>query len=198
MIVFDKAQRPEQAMGRLLHQYKFKYDMLIGGLFAGVLLAIAVWLLWAPIRLEIDTRAGFYRTQWSGIASVDWLPEQGLNLIEIRVFFWKRKIALFQTGVQKEKTDASKPLKKRNAKPAKKTRRPGLRSVKKILQTFEVRRCHIALDTGDYLWNAWLFPVFWLLKSREISVWINFQGQNEVSLLVQNRLGRVLWALVSS
>jgi hypothetical protein len=172
--------------------------MLIGGLFAGFLLAIAGGLLWAPIRLEIDTRADLYRVQWSRIASAAWLPEQGLDLVEVRIFFWKRKIALLQMSAQKGKKSMPKLEEKRGEKPAKKARRPGLRSVKKILKTFEVRRCHIALDTGDYVWNAWLFPVFWFLKSQKMRVWINFQGKNELSLLVQNRLGRILWALVSS
>jgi hypothetical protein len=172
--------------------------MLIGGLFAGVLLAIIAWLLWAPIRLKIDTRSGVYRVEWSRVVSADWLPEQGLDVIEIRVFFWKRKIALYRANGKKKKAGAPKPAKKHDEKPVKKTRRLSRQSIRKILQTFEVRRCHLTLDTGDYLWNAWLFPVFWFVRKPNVRVRINFQGENELSLLVQNRLGRILWALVSS
>ena len=163
--------------------------------FLSIFLAAVFWLLWAPIRLEINTWKGIYRVEWIGLGALNWLPEEGLDVIELKLFFWKKRWALSEIQSKQEPSKAkpkSKAVKKSQSGLA------GWRLVKKIARTFKVRHCRLWLDTGDYLWNAWLFPVGWFLQKPNIGVWINFQGKNEGALLVENRLGRVLWAFISS
>jgi len=164
--------------------------------FLFIFLAAVFWLLWAPIRLEVNTWKGIYRVEWIGFGALNWLPEEGLDIIEIKLFFWKKRWALSE---MQSKQGALKV--KPKSKAAKKKSQSGLggwRLVKKIARTFKVQHCRLWIDTGDYLWNAWLFPVGWFLQNPNIGVWINFQGKNEGALLVENRLGRVLWAFISS
>ncbi|NUO01901.1 MAG: hypothetical protein HUU01_14955 [Saprospiraceae bacterium] len=160
-----------------------------------LLLAAVFWVLWAPIRLEINTWKGIYRAKWVGFGALNWLPEEGVDVIEINLFFWKKRWALSEID---SKQLPAKTTPKTTAVKKKKRRNIPWRGIKKIAQTFKVRQCQFSFDTGNYLWNAWLFPVFWLWRSPNVSIWINFQGKNEGSLLVENRLGRLLWAMISS
>ncbi len=163
--------------------------------FFSIFVAAIFWLLWAPIRLEVNTWKGIYRVEWIGLGALNWLPEQGLDVIETRLFFWKKRWALSEMQ-SKPEPPKTKPKTKAVKKPQRGIARWLL--VKKIARTFKVRHCRLWIDTGDYLWNAWLFPAGWLLQKPNVGVWINFQGKNEGSLLVENRLGRVLWIIISS
>ncbi len=171
--------------------------MVIGSALAAALLLVLIWLLWAPIRFDIDTRQGIYCIRWRSIGALNWLPEQQLDMIEIEIFFWKKRIALLE-----QPSGRPKKIKPKTAKNNKlnKTRwkRISWSTVKRMARTFEVHYCRLSLDTGDYVWNAWLFPVCWFVRSPRYSVWINFIGENELALRVENRLGRILWAFISS
>ncbi len=163
-----------------------------------LLLVAICWLLWAPIRMEINTQEGVYRVGWSGLGTLDWLPEQGLDVIELRLFFWKKRWVLSEIQ-SKQRRSATKPAPAKS-KVGKKSKSSFVRwqLAKKIARTFKVRQCQLWIDTGDYVWNAWLFPAGWFFRKPNVGVWINFQGKNEGLLLVENRLSRVLWAIISS
>lgn len=166
--------------------------------FLSIFLAAIFWLLWAPIRLEINTWKGIYQIGWTGLGTLNWLPEEGLDVIETRLFFWKKRWVLSE--VQSKQADTKAKPEPVKSKAVKKPQRKFAwwPMVKKIVRTFKIRHCQVWLDTGDYLWNAWLFPVAWLFQTPNSGVWINFQGKNEGALLVENRLGRLLWAFISS
>ena len=67
-----------------------------------------------------------------------------------------------------------------------------------VLRSFNIKYCRIFWDMGDYVLNAQLFPLFWFLRRRDIFVDINFQGRREVSLLIENRPGRLLWFVIKA
>jgi hypothetical protein len=58
-----------------------------------------------------------------------------------------------------------------------------------------VRRWWLNIDTNDYVLNAYLFPVLYLLPFTRQHLNINFQQQFDLEIDVRNSLGRVLWAL---
>ncbi|QIP15118.1 hypothetical protein G8759_22080 [Spirosoma aureum] len=73
-----------------------------------------------------------------------------------------------------------------------------IRKARGILQTFRIRTSDIKLDTDDYLMNAYLFPVFSLLCRPGHRWQINFQGDTSVKLVIENRLYRIVFALLVS
>lgn len=175
--------------------------MWVWWLLLAMLLAAICWLFWAPIRLEINTWKGIYQMEWKGIGDLVWLPDEGLDVVETRIFFWKKRWVLSKMQSRKKRENAkqvSRQKLKGQTNKKGKSGRSGLQMAKKMLRTFRVRQCRLWLDTGDYLWNAWLFPVGWLSRNPHAGIWINFQGKNEGILLVENRLGRLLWAVISS
>jgi len=170
----------------------------MGWLVLTVFLAAICWLLWAPIRLEINTWKGIYQVEWAGLGMLNWLPEEGLDVIEVKLFFWKKRFEISKMQPKQRRSTIKPDSIKNKAVKKSKSGFSRWRLVKKIARTFKVRHCRLWIDTGDYLWNAWLFPLGWLMRKPNVGVWINFQGKNEGSLLVENRLGRVLWAVISS
>lgn len=163
-----------------------------------LLLAALLWLLWAPFRLEIDSTRGIYRLAWAPLAAATWLPEKGLDVVEIRVLFFRRKIALATVGKRKPKLEKPPATKqKRRPKPSGRARfsLKNWSLVINLLKTFRVRHCRVWWDSDDFVLNAWLFPVGRLLTGGNIRLAVNFQGRRDLALLVENRLGRILWVI---
>lgn len=63
-----------------------------------------------------------------------------------------------------------------------------------VLRSFRVRELRWELDTGNYLHNALLYPIFYLLNLQNASTGINFLGRNGIRIRVGNRLMRMLFA----
>lgn len=163
------------------------------GIVLSVLAGLLLWLLLVPFELEIDTTKGVFRFEWKTIARVLWLPEEGWDVVKVDAPFFHKKISSAaiksrRSPRRKVSPDAPKPAPKRLAS------KWAWRVVPAVLRSFQVRRCVLWLDTGDYVRNAWLYPVFGLLQNQRIRVVVNFLGKNDLSVLVQNSLGRMAWA----
>ncbi len=69
------------------------------------------------------------------------------------------------------------------------------RRLRACLNSFQVRKASIVVDTGIDEWNAWLFPVAYALAQLSpLRIQPNFLGHNSVRVYVQNTVGRLLWA----
>ena len=77
---------------------------------------------------------------------------------------------------------------------------PGRRrpAITNLLRSFHVERFRWVFDTGDPLWNAWLFPVLHQFRCRGHDVSISFSGRNELELIISNTLYRLLKAVLRS
>ncbi len=70
------------------------------------------------------------------------------------------------------------------------------RLFRNLLRTFEVKRFHLVWDSDDFIWNARWYPLAWHLSTLGKGlVEINFSGRRELALIVENRLGRITWAV---
>lgn len=163
-------------------------------------LAAIVWLLYAPLRLEIDTAAGIFRVEWRGIALVQWLPDEGLDRIDLRVFFFRLKIPLGRSShaAEKHPDGTEKPRKKSGSK-SKTSPRTMLRLMRNMLRSFEVKRLQVWWDSDDFVWNAQAYPLAQALNAwGKPKVYINFTGQRELALQLENRMGRMIWAALQT
>ncbi len=161
----------------------------------GLVFLLLAWLLLSPLDLRIDTQNNLYFLRWRYLARAEVLSDDGPGLavrLWVGPFRWRFDL-LEWAG--KEKTEKPKPEKKEKAK-RKKSRMPKWATIRRIIRTFRVRRCFVDLDTGDYTRNAWLFPLFYLLRRPRAAVRVNFQGRNEVDLWIQNRPINVLIAFL--
>lgn len=171
---------------------------ILVGIVLSTLIGLLLWLLLMPFQLEVDTAEGLFRFEWKTLVLVLWLPEEGWDMVKIDAPFFHKKISVaarsWRPSRQKAKTlpHTEKPASKRASS------RLAWRVVPAVLRTFKVQRCVLWLDTDDYVQNAWLYPVFGLWNHRRIRVVVNFLGKNDLALLVQNSLGRMVWAALKA
>lgn len=157
-----------------------------------LLVASLVVLLFLPLRLVVDTRSDTYRLRWGPVhAAVYWQVDE--LRYRMHVPFYTRD------GAVSELLDSDRSTPRAPARP----RAPQRRStfwppVRALLRSFRVRRFRFVLDTGDPLWNAWLFPVFHQLRRHGRDLSISFTGRNELQLDISNNAYRLLKAVLLS
>ncbi len=167
-----------------------------------VLLALVAWLLWTPLRIEIDSEAGIVYLAWQGVASVKWEAEQGLDVLQLRVIGFRKDLRMGQERGVKAPPTAAKPAGKKRKKARVRRAFPLktiLRMARNVLCTFKINRLKIYWDSDDFIWSARLYPLVFYLNYRiGGQVAINFRGRRALALSVENRLGRMIWAVLQT
>lgn len=169
---------------------------MIGWAILAIIILAVTGLLLAPVRLEIDTRQNLARLHWQGIIAVQWLPDEALDCVSVRNWLFHKKI--FVTRSKALKADKLKPHKQEPS--SKKTSRLKIKTLWRlagnIVRSFTVRKCRISWDTDHFMWNAWLYPL--AQQWGRDRVQINFQGRQEIELVVENRLGNLAGAALKT
>jgi hypothetical protein len=148
------------------------------------LVLIASGLMLTPIVLNIDTRVPEIKFAWKGIgnAAINYKDEEWL--LRFSILFYNKEIQLRSAKGRKKKQEKTK-RKKRNLQ----------KMIQKFLavgKTFQVPVWKISLDTEDYVYNAWLYPLNYFIG---LDHWnINFHDENYLVLELRNNLGRMLYA----
>lgn len=159
-----------------------------------LLLAVVVVLLFMPMVLMINTVKDLYRVQWGPAwAALSFREERVHYRLHLPFYTCEGELH----ALLERPADVHRPAEQHQHAPARAKKgsrwRPPLRA---LLRTFRLRRLHWNWDTGDPLWNAWLFPLFHLLRLRGHEVAISFTGRNELILVVDNNLYRLLKAVL--
>lgn len=155
---------------------------MIVALIFGLLFLVLLSLLFIPIELYLDTLTNQYYLRLRGLAkaSIE-SDEEELLRIRLKVFF--RNFHFYPL----QKLGAPKKEKIKAIKVKKRRKKIGPRKILRLLQSFKVKKIFVNIDTGDYLMNARLYPVFAFLNYHKGNVRINFEGKNQIVLFVQNR-----------
>lgn len=153
-------------------------------LFLGALSVV----LFLPLRLTIDTPREVYRLQWGPVHAGVFFAEDRVRY-RLHFPFWTTEGDVSDLIRTNEHGPAT--VRSRNARTTR--RRPSIRA---LLRSFRVRRFYLVMDTGDPLWNAWLYPLFHFLRRQGRDVSISFTGRNELELIVSNNLYRLLKAVL--
>ena len=168
----------------------------------GLLLLVLFGLLFSPITLLVDTDRKIYRLKITGLGNAEIVPvweTDDLIMIKIRLWFWKWEISVANSLLNpkpSKKTESPKPKKKKKRK--KKSWMSFSRikpKIRRILRSFRIHHFELNLDTHDPVWNAWLYPVAYLMQRRGYGFSINFVRYNALRLKLSNRLFNILWAI---
>ncbi len=148
-----------------------------------VVFAFLAFLLFTPIVLFIDTSTNQYFVQAKGVVKASILPdEKEFIKVRCKIFFYTFYFFPLRKRKKKigEKSADTKKKKKKN-------RRFNARKIGEVLRSFRLKRLELQLDTGDYVLNAKLVPVFVFLNYKLGNFAINFQGKNHFAMELQNR-----------
>ncbi len=149
---------------------------------------LAFGLLFVPIQIYIDTDTLQYFVRIKGLAKASLEPDKKeLLRIRLKVLFFER----FFYPIRK----SSKP--KLPKKKVKNKRRMKFGNMVRVIRSFQVRRFVLDLDTGDYIANAKMYPVFMLFNHYGASFHINFEDRNRLLIDIRNRPFRILKSFIN-
>lgn len=159
-------------------------------------LALLAFALFTPLRIVVDSASGQAALHWSwwGVAVV--ATQEGDLRYRVRLPFYTREGSVFE--VEWARQPARSPSKRAPEEEVRKARRPVVSRamLRRVVGSFQVRRFRWHMDTGDPVWNAWLFPLFHLWQVRGHDVRITFDGRSRLDVVLVNNLYRLLRAVI--
>jgi hypothetical protein len=157
---------------------------------AALLILILYWLLVSPLVIEIDTRLPQAELRWISIGNVRiWYENEWW--LSMRIFFFRKTIRLAKIKNKSKKNKS--PIEKK----PKRRMKPKRILVKawRVIKTFRVTEWRLAVDTGEYVHNAQLYPLNYLPYTFE-HLYINFRDENFLVLKIRNRPWKMLYAFL--
>ncbi len=167
---------------------------MVGLLILFIVLILVAWILIAPLELHINSTKNQYQLRWGRVARIEWLPAPDDILIRLKILF-REKVYHPLTRAPKKKIkteDKSKSTKQKKGWSLKKWKR----KIINLLNSFQVEKFRVNLDTGDYVYNSYLYPIFWMMNKGDTQLNINYSGESEILVVIKNRLYRILKALL--
>ncbi len=161
-------------------------------ILGAVLVFVLLWLLFAPLSIEADSRIPYMGVRWAGIGRAVILYD-GEWKISWRLFWWNKSTTLL--SLLEKQTTKKLTQTKRATKKKRRSLVSMWRKVRRVAGTFRVHEWQWALDTGDHTVNARLYPVNFLPGLYK-HLQVNFNGINYCSFRISNQAWRVLYALI--
>ncbi len=155
-----------------------------------VFMLLIGFLLFAPIIMCIDTEKELFYIKLKGIVTIG-VEANKLEVIQIKIHTFLKDFYFYPLRQKEQKKKRLKKLKSKG----KSTIR--MRKVLWVLKSFKVTRFYMNIDTGDYLTNAKLYPLFALLKYRYGRFNINFDGRVKLLLYLENKPIRILRSFIN-
>lgn len=164
-----------------------------------VLILLLAQLMFAPIVLCVDTSRQQYYLWWRSIARAELVPSTDSWLLRFRFFFWTYAFDLLRPDTWpdgRKKKVSDRPKKGRKQRKKRFTLRRIPLRIWRVLQSFQWQENRIHLDTDDVVQNAYLYPLFAVLRSPQRDWQINYEGRVDIVLKAQNRPFRMLRAFL--
>lgn len=166
--------------------------MAVLSVIIALVFLILGWFLFASLKLYIDTSEKQYYVQFKGLVSAHLIPTKDFFLIKLKVPFYTFSIDPLKMNKPSKKAlkqpENKSVIKKKKGKSWSAT----FTFLRSIMATFKIKHFILDLDTGNYPLNAQLVPVFTLMSRRTTSLKTNFMGKSYFSIVVENRLIRMM------
>ncbi|MEL6538221.1 MAG: hypothetical protein AAFQ98_22570 [Bacteroidota bacterium] len=167
--------------------------MIVLFILVGLLLLLVLGVLLLPLSLVVDSQKGQYQFcvgRWLTFRLITW---EGLPAVEVKAPFYRKVYDVkAMKALSKKRKDKKEPRKRKRKR----------WKVKQVLQmlanlrdSFQVKQLRIVINTGNPVWNAWMYPLPHLLSMPASRVQVAFHAPSRVVLHVENRVGRMGWAV---
>jgi hypothetical protein len=146
-----------------------------------------VWLLTAPVYIEIDTRVPEASVRWMPIGRCTiWYQEEWLLYVQAPFYRHTFRLAAITSKKKKSAEKKAEPAKRKNI-PRK------LQKGWQVLRSCTVQQWRLSIDTGDYAKNALLYP-FTFYPALYGHLLISFTNENYFHIRIRNQLWKMLVA----
>ena len=154
-------------------------------------LSLLIYLLLLPINIVIDSIDNQYFVSLGSLAKANVAKDDDYLLrIDLRTLFLRFKFYPL-------KKRAAKKKKKKRETEKKKIKWSQIKSIFRIVRSFEVKQFSLDIDTGHCITNAKLYPVFAFLDFWVGNYRVNFIGRNSIVLHLQNRPYRIIKSFIN-
>ncbi len=163
----------------------------------GVLILLVLYLLYVPVILYVNTISKEYFVRVKGLAKVS-LEGDDKEFIRIKLNTLFTKFYYYP--LRKDKKIKKKKKKVVETSPKKFDTQKGMKYLQKgiaLIKTFQVKQFTLHMDTGDYVQNAKLIPVFSLMDYYIGDFKINFQDKNSLVFHLENKPIRILKVFIN-
>lgn len=123
------------------------------------------------------------------IGSIDMMMSDKITF-QLKLFGIKKEYASLKKNMQQKKENGKSEIKTAEVK------KISIKKLFSVANSFKVKRIYVNIDTKDYIQNALLFPLFFLLNTKKRQLYINYFGRNEVILVIENNIYRILQAFL--
>jgi hypothetical protein len=156
-----------------------------------VIIGLLSWLLISPVVMKVDTRMPEAGLRWLGIGEAKiWYEDEWW--FWWRILFYQKKMRFSEIKAKKKVTKQTETKKKRKRKmKINRMLKKGIR----VMRTFNVEEWQLAIDTGDYIRNAQLYPLNFSPYSFQ-HLAVNFNDENFLVMKIRNRPWKMLLALL--
>lgn len=150
------------------------------------LLVLVATLFLLPFRLILDTQKEYYMAGWGNLLRCWMVPEDAKWRWYLKIGWWENELDW----------KASKKTKVTPKKKAVKSKSPfspatGWALFKNLWRSILIKKLEVNWDFKDQVFNAYMYPVFYLLSGGRRSLYINFVGTQELNLSLQTNLFRI-------
>ncbi len=172
--------------------------MLIAlSMLLALILTLLLWLLLGELTLTFDTKNHVYSIVLFGLIKGNIESQNENSYLRIEAPFFTRYFEIESTVFKLIKENqTSKQVKEKKAKKSsasflKKRMRQRLF---RIIRSFKIDKWYINIDTHDCALNGKLYPLTWAISSIGYPVHINFIGKQDITLIIKNRLVKIIKA----
>lgn len=161
--------------------------LLWGGLAILVLgTLLLIWVLVMPSELILNTQRELYMLRLARLFSLQIVVGDAKPMLVIRLLGYRLQLPPRQQKKAMRKLQKARRPKTPHGMP---------RFVYAAIRRVKVRRCLVQLDTGDYVTNALLIPVFHWVNLRtppQVQLGVNFEQHNMLDCHLHLRPYRLL------
>jgi len=155
-----------------------------------IFLIFFIFLL-SAIVIEVDTRVPQAGIRWGSLGKAKiWYNNEWW--LSVQLLFYRKTIQV--TGIKSKANKTVAAIAKK--KPKKKLiLKKFSKKIFPIIKTFKTLEWILAIDTGDNVYNAQLYPLNFLSKTYG-HVFINFNNENFLVLKIRNYPWQILYSLL--
>jgi hypothetical protein len=173
--------------------------MNLGILLLLTLLLLIIFLLTAPFSIEVDSNKRLLWFRFHYLVSARLVLKDSSAFLIVKIGPWEKKVDLLKAPKKQEKEAGEQEPSRVKEKKKSVSFSKMIRKGKAVLKSFRIRKWHIAFDSGNAAWNGKYYPWFYAV-SVVIGkpIFLNFSGDNQVVLKIDNSIGRILWVYIRS
>lgn len=162
-------------------------------ILSGVLTAVMCWLLLSPLTVMLDTRVPELFIRWKGIMAARLVYDGHDPWLYLQFLFIRHR---WRLGAGKRKSRRTDALGKTTGIKRRKSKMPGrlLPGMVRVVKSFRIAVLEIAIDTGNPVTNAQIFPLNFLPYPSGRSVYVNFEDRSFLVI----RAGSTLWRMLKA